>query len=928
MKRTLGGLLAALLVAGLAFGGTTGKIAGKATDAQTNETLIGVNVLVVGTTLGASTDLDGEYFILNIPPGTYSLRASAVGFAPVTVGGVKVTVDQTTRIPFSLQAQSVELGDVVVTATRPIVQKDLTSTTSSVTSEEIAALPLEDVAAVVNLQAGVVDGHFRGGRSNEVKYLIDGVSVNDVFSGGYTMEAEVNSIAEVQVLSGTFNAEYGEALSGVVNQVTKIAGEQYTGEVSAYIGGYMTNRTNVFLYRDQEKFLGFLPELYSRVYNVQANISGPVDGPDGYVKAFLSGRYLDDNGSLYGKRVFNPPDSSNFSANDPSDRYIGATGDSAYVPMNFSRRWMLQGKLQFKVGSAKGIVLNGLYQKNDYRDYDHAFRLNPDGDYLRFQESHLVSGAYTHVFSGAAFLDASASRFVSYYKQHIGDWQLSLPDPSSLPLPWPEKYVRLYANAGYNNLGVGPNPYVSPVRLQDAGANSFLTGGTQNWYFSHRTTSYTGRVDLTAQVNPIHQIKAGVETQLHTLEYQDYQIHVDETSGYKPQMAKPGDADYNQYENNPYQLAGYIQDKIELEYLVVNVGVRFDYFQPDGMVLINPDSISALDVLQPPYSGPLFDRARIKYQLSPRVGISYPITERGAVHLSYGHFFQIPAFEFLYKNPNFRIPLTGNFPEFVGTTIGNADLEPQRTTIYEIGLQQELSPTIGVTLTGYYKDIRNLLGLEIHIRNDIKKFGAYVNRDYGAVRGITLSFEKRMSDGFGANIDYTYQIAKGDASDPNDDFNKAQASPPIESNKVLVPLSWDRRHSLNATITVGTADDFIASMIARFGSGLPYTPSLMNQRTGLENSDNRPAFYNVDVYLTKVLKLLGSDVSMFLKVYNLFDTANETDVFGDTGRAGYTLELTRQQEAPRGVNTLQEYFTRPDFYSAPRQVILGASVSF
>ena len=123
---------------------------------------------------------------------------------------------------------------MLITAERPIVQKDLTSTTSSVSGDEIASLPLEDVASVVNLQAGVVDGHFRGGRSNEVKYLIDGVAVNDVFSGGYTMQAEVNSIAEVQVLSGTFNAEYGEAMSGIVNQVTKIAGERYTGEVSGY----------------------------------------------------------------------------------------------------------------------------------------------------------------------------------------------------------------------------------------------------------------------------------------------------------------------------------------------------------------------------------------------------------------------------------------------------------------------------------------------------------------------------------------------------------------------------------------------------------------------------------------------------------------------------------------------------------------------
>ncbi len=897
--RTAGAIVLGLVVVAMtcAHAGTTGKVAGKVLDAQTGEPLVGVNVMLVGTTLGASSDIEGEYFILNIPPGTYTVKASAVGYSPVTVTAVRVTADQTTRVPFSIKPETVEIEDVVVTATRPMVQKDLTSTTASVSGDELQALPLEDVSAVVNLQAGVINGHFRGGRTDEVKYLIDGVSVNDVFSGGFTMQAEVNSIAEIQVLSGTFNAEYGEAMSGVVNQITKIAGESLTGEISGYVGGYMTDRTELFAYRPPEEFLGFLPDLYSNVTNLQANLSGPIPGTDGILKFFASGRYLSDKGYIYGERTFNPPDSSNFSANDPADWYVGSTGDGASVPMNDAVRWTLQGKLQIGVGSGKGITLNGLYQTNDYRTYNHAFRLNPDGDYERHLDSYLLSGSYTHVFEASSFLDATASAFVSDYQQYV------------------------YKNP------LDPR-YVKPERQQDAGANAFLTGGTENWHFYHKTTTWTGRADLTSQVTTIHQIKGGIEGKYHTLDYEDFQVHVDAASGFVPYVPPAGNFDHNVYTNNPYQLAAYVQDKIELDYLVVNIGARFDYFQPDGMYLLDPDSISALDNMTPPYSGPLFAAADVKAQVSPRIGISYPITDRGAVHLSYGHFFQIPPFEYLYKNPNFRIPLTGNYPEFIGNTIGNANLEPQRTTMMELGLQQELTPTIGFTLTGYYKDIRNLLGIEVHIKNDFKKYGMYVNRDYGAVRGITLSVEKRMSDGFGGTVDYTYQDAKGDASDPNDDFNNAQASPPIEGNKVLVPLDWDRRHALNATIMVGTPDDFIASAIARYGSGLPYTPSLQNQRTGLENSDNRPSYFNMDLYLTKYFSLGAANMSVFLKVYNVFDTASELEVYGDTGRAGYTLELTRAQEEPRGVNTLAEYYARPDFYSPPRQVVIGMSVGF
>ena len=872
-----------------AWAGTTGKIAGKVLDATTQEPLIGVNVVLVGTNKGAATDLDGNYFILNIHPGNYQLKAMAIGYTSYIVNNVKVSIDLTTRVNFKLEPAAIEMGEVIISAERPIVQRDLTSTIAKVDGDQIAMLPIEDVATVVNLQAGVVNGHFRGGRSNEVKYLIDGVSVVDVFSGDFSIQAEVNAIEEVQVLTGTFNAEYGEALSGVVNQVTKIPKDYYSGQFSAYSGDYVSGRREVYSNIDD-----ISP---SDIYNLQGSLSGPVPGLKNLLKFFLSGRYLNNDGYLYGQRIFNPSDSSNFSANDPQEWHVGSTGDRAFVPMNFNQRLTLQGKLSIKAGAAKGIVLHGFYQKRDYRDYNHRFQLNPDGDYLRFQRGSLFSAGYTHVFSGSAFLDLLTSVFTTKYEQ------------------------RVFENS------LDPN-YVNPERKRDVSGNAFLSGGTENWHFSHRTQTKTGKIDFVAQISHIHQVKTGMEVKLHNLNYEDFQIHVDASSGFQPALSQPGSFDFNTYENNPYQLAYYIQDKIELEYLIVNVGVRFDYFEPDGVTFNDPDSIDILDDLKPPYPGNLFSKATAKYQMSPRIGISYPITDRGAIHISYGHFFQTPPFEALYKNPNFRIPLTGNFPEFVGNSIGNADLEPQRTVMYEIGLQQEVAENLGVTVTGYYKDIRNLLGNEIHIKNDFRKFSKFINRDYGAVSGITVSLEKRLDEGFGANLDYTYQVAEGNASDPNDDFNKAQANPPIEINKQLVPLNWDRRHSLNFTVTIGTPGDFITSFIGQLGTGLPYTPSLQNQRTGLENSDNRPSFFNVDLYMTKHLKLSGQDFSLFLKVFNLFDNSNEIEVFGDTGRAAYTLELTRAQQAPRGVNTLEEFFIRPDFYSAPRQIVLGFKYSF
>ncbi len=877
------------IIPGNLFGGTTGKIAGRVVDGKTKEPLIGVNIVIVGTNMGAATDINGEYFIINIPPGNYKVKASEIGYAPEEITNVHVSVDQTTRLDFELGEKAVQMGSVVVTAQKPLVQKDLTSTQSSISGNSISMLPVEDVQSVVNLQAGVVNGHFRGGRLGEVKYLIDGVSVNDVYSGEATMEASTNSVQELQVITGTFNAEYGQAMSGVVNQITKIPGDHYSGSFSTYTGDYITSRTNLFQY------MGGLNPL--RTHNIQGSLSGPVPLTNGFMKFFSSARYLSDDGYLYGKRMFTPQDSSNFSSGNPANWYIDATGDNKDVPMNYSRQLTLQGKLAFKVGQGKGIVLEGLYQDHNYENYDHMFILNPDGNYKQHDYSLLGSISYTHVFSKSAFLDLLASSFTSNAEQYT------------------------YANP----LDTG---YVSIDRFAQVSGNALYTAGTQNWHFYHTSNTYTFKADLTAQITNVHELKGGVEADLNSLSYKDYQVLVSAATGYKPQLPSFGDFDYNIYNNHPYQLAAYIQDKIELSYLIVNVGVRYDYFQPDGEVLNNPNDISALDSLAPPFPSGYFHKASAKSQISPRIGISYPISAKGAVHISYGHFFQVPPYQYLYKNPNFRIPLTGNYPDFVGSTIGNADLKPQETVMYEIGLQQELTPEISVNITAYYKDIRNLLGVALHVKNNFKKFAEYINTDYGAVKGFTLSFDKRFSDGFGATIDYTYQVADGDASDPNTAYNLAQATPPIEPNKELVPLNWDRRHSLNFTLTAGILDDFIASAVGQLGSGLPYTPSYQNQRTGLENSANKPTFFNVDLYLTKYFKLLGVNLSVFAKVYNLFDTPNELDVFTDTGRAGYTLDETRPQAPPHGVNTIKQFFTRPDFYSAPRQVLIGASIDF
>jgi len=243
-----------------------------------------------------------------------------------------------------------------------------------------------------------------------------------------------------------------------------------------------------------------------------------------------------------------------------------------------------------------------------------------------------------------------------------------------------------------------------------------------------------------------------------------------------------------------------------------------------------------------------------------------------------------------------------------------------------LGLQQQLGNDIKLDVTGYYKDFRNLVGTEIFDIGNGNKYSQYVNRDYGNAKGVIISLEKRHTHGFSATLDYTFQVARGNASDPNAVFLDNQTDPPRESQKQLAPLDWDRRHSLNLTATIGTLGDFTVTFIGKLGSGLPYTPALFNQRTGLLNSETRPTTLTVDVYATKYVDLFGYPVNVFVKVYNLFDTKNELDVFSDTGRATYSVQANYEGR-PRGINTIEEYYTRPDFYSAPRKVILGLGIS-
>jgi outer membrane receptor protein involved in Fe transport len=247
MKQCYSFLLAVLLLPALLAAGTTGKIAGTVLDAKNNDPVIGANIVIIGTSMGAATDPDGNYYITNIPPGTYSVRISAIGYNPVNYDQIKVNIDLTSRIDIKLSETIIELGkEIVVTAERPLVQKDLTSTTAVVGGDDIKQLPVTEITQIIELQAGNVGGSIRGGRKGETAYWIDGVPVTDVYNGSSVVDVNPSMVQELQVLSGAFNAEYGQAMSGIVNIVTREGAEKFSGSVTAYSGDFLSSHGNIF----------------------------------------------------------------------------------------------------------------------------------------------------------------------------------------------------------------------------------------------------------------------------------------------------------------------------------------------------------------------------------------------------------------------------------------------------------------------------------------------------------------------------------------------------------------------------------------------------------------------------------------------------------------------------------------------------------
>lgn len=898
--------------ASLAEFGTKGKIAGTVID-ESGETLIGVQVYIDGTTKGTLTDVDGKYTIINLDPGTYTVVFSYIGFATTRVEKVQVIVDKTTEVNVTLREEVIEGQEIVVTAERPIVEKDRTTTTSYISSEQLEALPLVSINEAINQTAGVVDGHFRGGRTGEVSYLVNGVPINNAFNNGASFDVEQNMVSSLEVISGVFNAEYGQALSGVVNIVTKGVSPEWSGNFLGYVGRIVSGRELEFVTRntDQKLFLSaddFSNEkfTYSEVaptigdQDYQVSLGVPIIKDKLSIQTTL--RYVKFDGHLIGRDLFRPSDvqSANVRTGDnPSSWLIQASGDGDFESINRQERLSLNSSFVYEINSRLKFDYNLFYQFGDGRNYDQAYKYNP-------------SGINNYYFSN---------------QTHIAGLRLSMGDNAfaNFSYSFLNDQAESYLYDDVTATGDLDERYVPAAFSSQQGADAFVMGGNYLGSGQEITKTHTIVADYTNQINNVVLWKSGVSTRFHRLDNENFGISVNLATGRA--FRSTNDVLNNSLEVNPWEAAAYSQVKLEFDELIVNAGLRFDYFEPDFVVPRDYTQFHLETIPDPNNPGQEISnriQADPTYQLSPRLGVAFPISQTGVMRFSAGLFFQTPQLNLLYVNNEFDRSQSAS-----AYTLGNANLEPERTLQFEIGLQQGLTETMGLDLTVFSKDVRELAGQTVVRGNTGVPVGRLENIDYGTVKGVTFSLYERGTGQLSWTLDYTLQFASGSASDPGERFNRFVNN--AEDIIFINRLNWDRRNVLNNSITWVSKFGLTLSAINSLQSGSPYTSERDDITSLIPNNLDTPTWFNSDVRAYYKPPAISHNVEFFVQVDNLFDSNPHFGIYNDTGLANESTDLWRLQNSvgrPGGLNTYEEFYLDPSRRGAPRSVKIGLSYNF
>jgi outer membrane receptor protein involved in Fe transport len=688
-----------------------------------------------------------------------------------------------------------------------------------------------------------------------------------------------------------------------VNAVTKDGGRALSGSASASYQSFLTSHSGIFQ--------GLKASDFSSTRDYKMFLEGPI--LDETLTFMVNGRYQDVRGHLTGIRRFRVDDYSNFLSAVPSEWYSEHTGDEGVVPMNTNTNWSVFSKLSFQPSGTLRVSFSHSLSDGEYQYYNHYMKFNPDGRSTYRERAHMLALNLNHTLSSSLFHEVKASY------THSGSGDYLYEDPLD------GRYV-------HDEYGRGTGAM-------------FSTGGQYKSYSKRTIADLTGKYDITWQVNKHHTLKGGVLGVQHSINQyatsiqnryagtaQELEFVYDSVSAqrvylyYEPIVYDPS-VYTDRYTVRPREFSVYVQDKMEYEEMVINAGVRFDHFDPNTRYPSQPRNPSnQLSFPDNPEYMSTYEKAKPAWQLSPRFGLAYKLGEAALLRFAYGHFFQMPPLYAVYSNYNFLVP-----PTNYATTMGNPLLKPQKTIQYEVGLWQQLTRSMSLETAVFYRDIYDLLGTKVITTYNQIRYGLYTNLDYGNVMGLELKYEF-VAGPLNAMLNYTLQYTRGNADNPTFTFSRAGSNQ--DPVNILIPMSWDQRHTLNVSVGYN-AGGFGATITAYYNSGTPYTwrPIVESQLYRINlfpNNSPKPSQVSVDFSgYYNLWSFGGVDLRLTVLAYNLLDALNEIAVYSTSGRA-YT-DVVREidvQGMRSDFATYYDYIHDPSMYGAPRSVKVGLGIQF
>ncbi len=1001
-----------------------GKIAGQVTDETTGEPLIGANVLVEGTSLGAATDADGRYIILGTDVGTYVVRVEFIGYQSVRLTNVHVSSRLTTETDIALTPQAIETEAVEVVAQRALIVMNATNAVRSLGAELLGNIATRDVKQIWNTQAGVVYQnnmlHIRGSRPDEVGYEIEGASVrslvvagviqlggrtNNVNNGGggaFNLGTVIpNALEEVSLLMGGYSADVGGANAGIVQQKLKTGGSAFSGSVlfetealaPAFDG--LLSGGDTFDYGGRE---------------ITATLGGPLTsnirffaavqklGVDDYAPQFWEGAKInvDDDGVIQ-------PLIDKVPGGDFTEDSLLVQWGGGVVGARRSDRLTFNGTLLFDFNP---VILRLALSQTSSESIVNTLPIRNLFNYGRLPQrddfSQLLNAKLTYFLSAKTLVNVNFNHFA--YTRDVYDPNFGKPGTFTDILAWGDSVKVTAKNDTWAGAFSGPFAFDRTYNLENF---RFARPGALTTGSSKFVQSYNGfNAGLNSQLSA-HEIKVGVDFRRYTIRryffggistinqqietgtiaLADFENKTD-AAARALRQSRVRNVGYDEFGNeldngvdgakHPTTTSLYINDKIEMADVIVNVGLRYDLLNLDDFTHVDPDN-------------PQFDQANFTVKeeglkesdatgvLQPRLGLAFPLSDKSVFHLQYGKFAQLPDLGLPFKS-RAEMALSFGGQNFIRDPLG-FDLEPVITIQYEVGLSYQFAEDAALDVTAF---TRNTTGQLVLVRLDSRgldkdnEFGvdatstAYINGDFAIASGVEFTLTTRRINRLQVMANYTFTDARGTNSFPNSAVGNL-SNEGIEAPSLIAPLFYEQKHkgTLNLDYRYGAGEGGLlansgVNLLFTFNSGHPFTRAkgsgaqrgadegaLLNEsdargRTPVEpiGASTTPWVFRTNLRVTKGFSVGGVLLDAYLLVDNLFNRRNIINVYNRTGDAyddGFltTPALSEKllasnspvyEELYRAVNLdHREHMiadTGLDLFAPPRQIKFGIEVKF